>query len=181
MGWLEGALRIMPHWETRAFGFELPNPFFPGVLLPGITFGLLFAWPFLEERFSKDLAPHNLLDRPRDRPLRTAIGVGVLTFYIVLFAAGADDVIATTVHLSVNALIWTFRVLVLVLPPVTGVVAYWLCRDLVRSGTGRRKHPVLIVRTPGGGYRSRPAPIRTGDEVSELPPEPLPQELGRKP
>jgi len=181
MGWLEGALRIMPHWEARAFGFELPNPFFPGVLLPGITFGLLFAWPFLEERFSKDLAPHNLLDRPRDRPLRTAIGVGVLTFYIVLFAAGADDVIATTVHLSVNALIWTFRVLVLVLPPVTGVVAYWLCRDLARSGTGRRKHPVLIVRTPGGGYRSRPAPIRTGDEVSELPPEPLPQELGRKP
>ena len=31
---------------------------------------------------------HHLLDRPRDRPVRTAIGTGVLTFYIVLFVAG---------------------------------------------------------------------------------------------
>ena len=30
MGWLDGALRLMPGWEIRAFGFEIPNPFFPG-------------------------------------------------------------------------------------------------------------------------------------------------------
>ena len=33
MGFLDGALRIMPPWEIRAFGFEVPNPFFPGVVL----------------------------------------------------------------------------------------------------------------------------------------------------
>ena len=38
MGWVEGALRLFPAWEIRAFGFEIPNPFFPAVLLPGITF-----------------------------------------------------------------------------------------------------------------------------------------------
>ena len=54
MGWLDGALRLMPGWEIRAFGFEIPNPFFPGVLLAGITFGLLYAWPFLEARFTGD-------------------------------------------------------------------------------------------------------------------------------
>ena len=27
-----------PAWEIRAFGFEIPNPFFPGVLLAGLTF-----------------------------------------------------------------------------------------------------------------------------------------------
>ena len=36
MGWLDGALRIMPGWEIRAFGFEVPNPFFPAVLLAGL-------------------------------------------------------------------------------------------------------------------------------------------------
>ena len=81
IGWLEGALRLMPPWEIRICGFEIPNPFFPGVLLPGITFRLLYAWPFLEARFTRDHAEHHLLDRPRDRPVRTATrrrGAGVL-------------------------------------------------------------------------------------------------------
>ncbi|HEX2272966.1 MAG TPA: cytochrome b, partial [Acidimicrobiales bacterium] len=38
VGWLDGALRIMPAWEIRAFGFTVANPFFPGALLPGLTF-----------------------------------------------------------------------------------------------------------------------------------------------
>ena len=54
-------------WEIRAFGLEIPNPFFPGVLLPGLTFGLLYAWPFLEARVTGDHAEHHLLDRPRRR------------------------------------------------------------------------------------------------------------------
>ena len=76
MGWLEGALRLMPAGRSAAFGFEIPNPFFPGVLLAGVTFVLLYAWPFLEARFTGDHAEHHLLDRPRDRPVRTALGVG---------------------------------------------------------------------------------------------------------
>ena len=46
MGWLEGALRLMPSWEMRALGYEVPNPFVPGVLLPALTFALLYLWPF---------------------------------------------------------------------------------------------------------------------------------------
>ena len=76
-------------WEIRAFGFEIPNPFFPGVLLAGLTFTLLYAWPLLEARFSKDRDPHNLLDRPRDNPMRTALGAATLSFYILLFFAGS--------------------------------------------------------------------------------------------
>ena len=68
MGWLDGALRIMPGWEIRAFGFEIPNPFFPGVLLAGLTFALLYAWPFLEARVTGDHDEHHLLDRPRAAP-----------------------------------------------------------------------------------------------------------------
>ena len=51
LGWVEGALRLFPAWEIRAFGYEIPNPFYPAVLMPGLTFGALYAWPFLEARF----------------------------------------------------------------------------------------------------------------------------------
>ena len=73
------------------------------MLLPGITFTLLYVWPWIEARFTKDHEEHHLLDRPRDRPVRTALGVAVLAFYVVLFFAGGNDVIAARFDLSVNA------------------------------------------------------------------------------
>ena len=130
MGWLDGALRIMPGWELRAFGYEIPNPFFPGVLLASVTFALLYAWPFLEARVTRDYAEHHIDDRPRQRPVRTALGVACLAFYIVLFLGAASDVLSTTFGLSVNAVIWTFRVLVFVLPVVSGWITYQLCKEL---------------------------------------------------
>ena len=130
LGWLDGALRIYPGWELRAFGYEVPAPFFPAVLLAGLTFALLYAWPFLEARFSKDRAEHHLLDRPRDRPLRSALGVATLAFYTVLILSGASDVISTTFGLSVNAVLWALRVASIVAPVLSAVVAYRLCQEL---------------------------------------------------
>ncbi|HEY5698973.1 MAG TPA: ubiquinol-cytochrome c reductase cytochrome b subunit [Acidimicrobiales bacterium] len=130
MGWLEGAMRLMPPWEIRAFGFELPNPFFPGVLIPGVTFGMLLAWPFLEARFSGDHAEHHVLDRPRDRPLRTALGVATLAFYTVLGLGGASDALSTLFDISLNRLIWTLRVLLFVVPVVAAYLTRQLCLEL---------------------------------------------------
>jgi ubiquinol-cytochrome c reductase cytochrome b subunit len=138
MGWLDGALRVMPGWEFRAFGFETPEPFFPGVVLPGVTFGLLYAWPFLEARRTKDYAVHNICDRPRDKPVRTALGVATLTFYGVLLLAGASDVLSITFGVSVNVVLWMFRILLFVLPVVTAWLAYHLCKGL-------RQEPEPIV------------------------------------
>ncbi|MBV9952620.1 MAG: ubiquinol-cytochrome c reductase cytochrome b subunit [Acidimicrobiia bacterium] len=130
MGWLDGSLRLFPPLEIRAFGFEVPAPFFPGALLAGITFGLLFAWPSLEALFTGDRRVHHLLDRPRDRPVRTSLGVATLSFYTVLTLAASNDVIATTFGLSVNAVLLTFRALVIVLPPIAALVTYRLCNEL---------------------------------------------------
>jgi len=130
MGWLDGALRIMPGWEIRAFGFEIPNPFFPGVLLATITFVLLYLWPFLEARVTRDFAEHHIDDRPRQRPVRTALGTATLSFYSVLFFGAASDVIASQFGVSVNAVLWTFRVAVFVLPPIVAVFTYRLCKEL---------------------------------------------------
>jgi len=130
MGWLEGAMRLMPPWEIRAFGFEVPNPFFPGALIPGITFGMLLAWPFLEARISGDHAEHHVLDRPRDRPLRTALGVATLAFYTVLGLGGASDALSTLFDISLNRLIWTLRVLLFVVPVVAAYLTRQLCLEL---------------------------------------------------
>jgi ubiquinol-cytochrome c reductase cytochrome b subunit len=155
MGWLDGALRIMPGWETRLFGFEIPNPFFPGAGLGGLTFGLLYAWPFLEARVTGDRAEHHLLDRPRQRPVRTAIGVATLSFYAICFLGGASDVISSTLHLSVNRVLITFRIAVFVVPIAAAWATYRLCRELsARDGlpiTSKVRFRDILGRLRRGG------------------------------
>ena len=172
MGWLDGALRIMPGWEFRAGGFEIPNPFFPGVLLAGITFGLLYAWPFLEARVTGDHDEHHVLDRPRQRPVRTALGVATLAFFVVCFVGGAADVIAATFGLSVNAVLWSFRFIVLLLPPVAGWVAYRLCKELAaRDGVPTasrvdvRDIPRRLLRGAAADGGHRPSRAREAAEA----------------
>jgi quinol---cytochrome-c reductase cytochrome b subunit len=156
MGWLDGALRIMPGWEIRAFGFEIPNPFFPGVLLATVTFVLLYLWPFLEARVTRDFAEHHIVDRPRQHPVRTALGAATLSFYSVLFFGAASDVIAERFGVSVNAVLWTFRIAVFVLPPIVAAFTYRLCKELCeRDGvpvesrvTFREIGPRLLRRHP---------------------------------
>ncbi len=156
MGWLEGALRLMPPWEVRLFGYEIPNPFFPGVLLPGLTFLLLYAWPFLEARTTGDRRVHHLLDRPRDRPVRTALGMATIAFYSVLFVAGGSDVVSTIFHVSVNASIWAYRVLALTLPPLVALLTWRLCRDLARRDAR------AATDVPGNGQLNLDEAARAG-------------------
>jgi ubiquinol-cytochrome c reductase cytochrome b subunit len=157
VGWLEGSLRLLPAWETRALGHEIPNPFYSGVVIPGITFTLLALWPFLEARFTRDHAEHHLLDRPRDRPVRTAIGVAALAFFIILFIAGGNDVLAARFQVSVNLITDVLRVAVFVVPLVVGFLTYRLCKELAARNPipGQPEPPPaaeLVIRTEDGGY-----------------------------
>ncbi len=130
MGWLEGALRLMPAGHAVIFGVTLPNPLLPGVVLPAVSFLLLYLWPVIERRITGDRASHNLLDRPRDRPWRTGLGWGVFTFYTVLFVAGGDDVLAARMGISVDAMVIALRITLLVLPLLVGFGVTKWCRDL---------------------------------------------------
>ena len=130
LGWIEGALRVFPAWEISVGGKTIANPFFPSVLMPAITFILLYLWPFIEARVTKDYAEHHLLDRPRNRPVRTAIGAGVLTFYLVMTLAGAQDVFSQQLDLSITVVVWGLRVLHVALPLAVALATYKLCKDL---------------------------------------------------
>src|SRR5215211_4569623 len=92
LGWLIGALRLMPAFDVTIGGYTLiPNPFWGGILFPLAVFGFLFAWPSIERRVRRDRRQHNLLERPRDVPFRTAVGAAVFTFVATVFFAGAAD------------------------------------------------------------------------------------------
>jgi ubiquinol-cytochrome c reductase cytochrome b subunit len=133
MGWLEGALRLAPAWRVDIFGYTISEVFWPGVLLPGITFGLLYMWPFIERRLTHDTAEHHLLDRPRERPLRTAFGVGTMTFYTVLFVAGSSDIGAQKFVVAIPTFTRVLQVLVIVLPVAAALVTWKVCHDLTGS------------------------------------------------
>jgi ubiquinol-cytochrome c reductase cytochrome b subunit len=137
LGWLEGALRMMPSLEIHVFGYLIPNQFFPAVLLPGLTFMLLYAWPFLEAFVMRDHLPHHILDRPRDRPLRTALGAATLTFYTVMFFAASNDLIAKWLAIPVDTVTVVFLVVLFAAPPVVAFVTYRLMKALRDSGAER--------------------------------------------
>ncbi|OBB35704.1 ubiquinol-cytochrome c reductase cytochrome b subunit [Mycobacterium sp. 852002-51961_SCH5331710] len=130
VAWGDGSLRLFPRLDLHLFGHLIPTVFWPTVVLGGVTFVLLYAWPFLERWATKDDLSHQLLDRPRDHPVRIAVGVYALTFFFLLVVAAGDDVFADWLGISIAAVLWFLRIAVLVLPLLAAAVAYVLARAL---------------------------------------------------
>jgi quinol---cytochrome-c reductase cytochrome b subunit len=131
LGWLIGGLRLMPGFDVVIGKYTLiPNPFWGGALFPLIVIGFMYAWPWLERRFTGDRAFHNLVDRPRDAPVRTAIGVAMIVWVVLVFVAGSADRIYVLFNISYATQIWIFRVLVFVAPAVCGAIAFRTCKEL---------------------------------------------------
>ena len=131
LGWLIGALRLIPNFDVTIGHYTLvPNAFWGGAGFPLLVFGLLFAWPALERRVTHDHRFHNLLDRPRDAPWRTALGAALFTWVFLVFAAGAADRIYVLFGLSYGAQIWVFRVAVWVAPVVVALLTKRICEEL---------------------------------------------------
>jgi ubiquinol-cytochrome c reductase cytochrome b subunit len=136
LGWLIGGLRLVPSFDLVIGGYTLvPNPFWGGVALPLLVFGFLYLWPWLERRFTGDQAFHNLLDRPRDAPVRTGIGVGWVTFVVLIFFAGASDRVYVTFGLGYIPQIWFYRVAIWIVPALFGLATWWACKELQAGET----------------------------------------------
>jgi ubiquinol-cytochrome c reductase cytochrome b subunit len=157
MLFLEGALRLMPGQpEFVIGGYTLSlNVLIPAVVVPGLLFTFLALYPFIEAAVKRDKREHHVLERPRNAPVRTGLGVAFLTAFIILALAGSNDLIATHFKLSINSITWVLRFALFIAP----VCAFWvtkrIClglqrkdRELVLHGheTGR------IVRFANGEY-----------------------------
>ncbi|TPG18314.1 cytochrome b [Pedococcus bigeumensis] len=164
MGFADGALRLLPGWlEFTAFGFTFSfNVMIGAILLIPAMYGLMGAYPFLEKWVTGDNREHHLLDRPRNNPTRTGLGVAALTWYGILLFASGNDLMAIKLHLSINDLTNIFRLGIFVFPPLAFWVTKRIClslqrkdRDLVLHGreTGR------IVRTADGKFFEQHEPL----------------------
>jgi ubiquinol-cytochrome c reductase cytochrome b subunit len=134
IGWLIGALRLMPNWELVIGGRTvIPEPFWGGVAFPTFVFAVLFAWPALERRITRDRARHDLLWRPRDQPTFTAVGVAFFSWVFIIFAVGASDRVFYALHISYVGQIHFWRAGIWVVPIVVFVITRSIARALRRS------------------------------------------------
>jgi ubiquinol-cytochrome c reductase cytochrome b subunit len=163
MGVAEGLLRVMPGWETHLWGFTLSwNVFIPGVVAPGIIFGAVLAYPFIEAWITGDKSEHHLLQRPRNAPNRTAFLVSMMTLYGVLWGEGGNDILARVFNLNLNYLTYTARLMIFVAPPI----AFWItrrwCIALQRHDQDMLLHGYesgVIMRSPEGAYAEKHIPL----------------------
>ncbi|GAA2610244.1 cytochrome b N-terminal domain-containing protein [Actinomadura fulvescens] len=164
MGFLDGAIRIMPGWELDVAGHPLTLAVLvPALIVPGAFFTVLAAYPALERRLTGDHNVHHYLDRPRDAATRTGVGAAGITFYGLLWAAAANDQIAYNFHLSLFAVTWFFRIAVFLGPVLAFVVTQRICLFL----TNREKHEAEHGRETGrilmsaeGGFSEIHEPVR---------------------
>ena len=156
LGWVDGLLRLGGPWSFKVFGYTVSENFWPAILFPGIAFGVLTLWPWIERRFTGDRAAHHLLDRPRDTPAHTATGLAGLALFVIPFLAGSGDVLAVLLNVSVETITRILRYALFLAPLLTWLVAFWVCRWLRAT----QVHPatptagVRLRRTPSGGYET---------------------------
>ncbi len=186
IGFMDGALRIMPNLESNILGYTISwNIVVPAMVVPGVLIGLLAGYPWIEKLASKDKAEHHILDRPRNVPTRTGIGVALIVLYAVLLVGGGNDVLAYNLNLSINAMIWAIRVLVFVAPVVAFVVTKRICLSLQRKDRDRLLHGDAtghMVRLPNGEFVDVHEPV---DEVTrtvilskpDVAPIPMPERV----
>ncbi|WP_330253738.1 cytochrome bc complex cytochrome b subunit [Nocardia sp. NBC_00565] len=154
MMWTDGLARLMPPWEIYLGNYTIPAAFWVALVM-GLVLVILPAYPWIEKRLTKDYAQHNLLQRPRDVPVRSGIGAMAITFYLVLTLSCVNDIIALKFDISLNATTWMGRIGLLIAPPIAYFITYRFCVGLQRSDRAVLEHGIetgIIKRLPHGEY-----------------------------
>lgn len=163
MGFAEGLLRLMPNWESTILGWTFSwNVMIPGLGGMAFLFTALGVWPFVERWITGDEREHHLLERPRNAPTRTALGVAGITWFGLAWIAGGNDIIATQFGLDVYAMIRFLQVMIILGPILAFVITRRICIGLQRQDRDKVLHGYetgIIERTPDGGYSERHQPL----------------------
>ena len=174
MLWTDGLARVMPAWELYLGNYTVPGAFWVA-MLAGLMVVLLIAYPFIEAKITGDTAHHNLLQRPRDVPVRTSLGIMGIAFYFLVTLSGGNDLFAYHFGVSLNAMTWVGRIGLIVLPPLAYFVTYRICIGLQRSDREVLEHGIetgVIKMMPNGAFVEIHQPLGEVDEHGH--PVPLP-------
>ena len=174
MLWTDGLARVMPAWELYLGNYTVPGAFWVA-MLAGLMVVLLIAYPFIEAKITGDTAHHNLLQRPRDVPVRTSLGMMGIAFYFLVTLSGGNDLFAYHFGVSLNAMTWVGRIGLIALPPLAYFVTYRICIGLQRSDREVLEHGIetgVIKMMPNGAFVEIHQPLGEVDEHGH--PVPLP-------
>jgi ubiquinol-cytochrome c reductase cytochrome b subunit len=150
LGWLIGALRLVPSFDLTVGDYTLvPNPFWGGALFPLIVLGVLAALPWAERRITGDRRFHNILDRPRDAPGRTAFAAAFLTWIALVFLSGSADRATVYFDVGYEEQIWVYRVIVWVVPALVFLLTRRVCRELQAAERVERERAETEVEAGG--------------------------------
>ncbi|WP_405936405.1 cytochrome bc complex cytochrome b subunit [Streptomyces sp. NBC_00726] len=155
MGFAEGFVRVMPGWEINLWGHTLVLGVFIPLVLFGVVLGALAMWPFIESWITGDKREHHILDKPRNAPTRTALGVAWVTIYFVMLVGGGNDIWATHFSLSLNSISWFVRIAFFVGPVIAFIATRRICLGLQRRDKEKVLHgreSGLIKRLPHGEF-----------------------------
>ncbi len=172
IGWLEGALRMMPNVEWNLFGHTISlNILVPAVIVPGIVFTLMALYPKIEHWLTGDENYHNLAERPRNAPTRTAIGAMAVSWYVLLWVGGGNDLIARFFDTSINSITWFLRFAIFIVPPIVFVITKRICLSLQRRDRDKLLHgreTGNIMRLPHGEFIEIHAPLSVEEKATIL-------------
>lgn len=121
--WIFGFLKVMPNWASFTIpgtSIHVSTEFLSGVVLPGIVFGIIFAWPFIDSREN----PEHFTLSPYTRPWQTAAGVAGVVFVITASIAGMDMIISELTGVSTNVLSPILLLMTIIVPVVAGIITY---------------------------------------------------------
>ena len=156
IGFADGALRLIPHgWEFMLGPYTVSMNILIPILILVVFLVLVAAYPFFEAWVTGDKREHHVLDRPRNTPMRTAIGAAGVIFYAVLWAAASSDILATHFKLTVEGVTLALQILLFAGPILGGIVTHRVCLALMKKDREIALHGFesgRIVRLPGGEY-----------------------------
>ncbi len=163
IGFLDGALRVMPAWEFYIAGYPISlNVLIPSIVLPGAILIPLILYPWLEQWVTGDRREHHILDRPRNQPVRTGLGAAFITFYLLLLISGGNDFVATIFDIPVQWITRAMQVSIIVLVPLTFWVTKRICLGLQRRDREKVMHGAesgVITVSPEGEYSEVHSPL----------------------
>ena len=170
IGWVDGALRLMPgswpwHWQLQAGGTWVLAVLLP-MIPAAILLGVFFTWPWLERWVTKDNREHHILDRPRNAPFRTGAGVAGITWYAVMMTAASSDLIATHFHVAFNDVLYVLRFLFFFGPFIAFEITRRICLSLQRKDRELVLHGVesgRVVQLPHGEFIEIHEPLNEYD------------------
>ncbi|MFD7677405.1 cytochrome bc complex cytochrome b subunit [Streptomyces sp. NPDC060187] len=165
MGIADGLLRVMPGWEVNLWGHTLALDNLIPLAVGGGLFLVMAAYPFIEAWVTKDDSEQHILDRPGNRPVRTALGAAWISFYLVALIGAANDIIAIRLHVAVESVTWAVRIGLFLVPPLAFFVTKRWALGLQRRDRDKVLHgreTGIIKRLPHGEFVEVHEPLSAG-------------------